>query len=96
MGVIMTTNYRIEFPDFGELDVTLPPSFDDFSWHNDVCPCFMRDNLMIWIDFKDPARREFTDALRFSLWLVNSDGEYIETICHTDNYEEILKHIPAM
>lgn len=34
------TDYRAEFPDFGDLDVTLPPGFDNCSDLHEACPSF--------------------------------------------------------
>lgn len=75
----MADNYRTAFPDYGELDVTLPEGFVDASWHNDVCPCFEiqtdadaqtgHAGLTLFIDYADPAKRELGEVLRFSATL---------------------------
>ena len=60
-------SYQIEFPDFdaaGEADALIAAGFKDTSWHNDTCPSFTRDGLWIFVDYVDPARREFPEAPR--------------------------------
>lgn len=62
-------NYREAFPDFGELDVVLPPGFVDCSFRNDSCPAFVDEErgLFLFVDYADPDRREVPDLSRFSL-----------------------------
>jgi hypothetical protein len=49
--------YKIEFPDYDDT-LSFPEGWIDDSWHNDVCPKFIKDNIMIWCDYKDFDRRE--------------------------------------
>lgn len=68
-------NYHTEFPDFGELDVTLPPGLEDQSWNQDTCPCFgivVRETertgvlgLTLFIDYADSGRSESPGEDRF-------------------------------
>lgn len=52
----ITPKYLVEFPDYGILDVTIPIGFEDASWRNDACPCWINDelHLRLMIDY---ARR---------------------------------------
>lgn len=53
------------------------PQIEDMSWHNDVCPSFtmtayalgrdQRDDIRLWVEHPDPARREFAGAPRYSV-----------------------------
>lgn len=54
------TSYRTEFPDYGELDFTLPTGFVDRSWHNDACPAWEHDGLRLRImaDYRDQSLSE--------------------------------------
>ena len=88
--------YQNEFPDFGTLDVTLPEGFIDTSWHNDVSPSFTRDNLLIWIDYKEPSDREFPETKRFTLCLLDPEGEYEKTLAHSDNWNIIVSAIDTL
>ncbi len=55
-----------EFPDFD--CATLPADIPEFMiaqpWHNEACPSWRTegDQLELWIDFADPAQREFPEA----------------------------------
>jgi len=69
----MTDRYKEEFPDF-KLDVAVPDGFEDVSWHNDTCPCFLNRELdvFLFVDYAHPDTREFPDADRFTL--LEADG----------------------
>jgi len=55
--------YKIEFPDYDDT-LSFPEGWTDDSWHNDVCPKFIKDNIMIWCDYKEFDRRE-TEGQQF-------------------------------
>jgi hypothetical protein len=66
----MTTTWRNEFPDFRPEDMpAIPAGFLDTSWRNDVCPSFTSDplGLTLWIDYLNPADREYPAWSRFRL-----------------------------
>lgn len=91
-------NYLQEFPNFGELDVKLPASFQDYSWHNDVCPSFAEEQkdgtlLRIWVDYADPAMREATGEPRFNLSHYTADDEWKRTIATSDDIQTILDEV---
>ena len=87
-----TRTYTSEFPDY---DGVLPEleGWTDSSWHNDVCPSLTKDNGMwkIWVDYVDPAMREFPDGKRFT---VSTTGSLSELDNHdrlkTDNWQDVL------
>ena len=91
-----------EFPDY---DVsTLPPIPDDFTstaWHHESCPTWAEDvstgitkrgDLMLSIDYPDPARREDGGGWRFNLHMVDGQGNP-EFLCGRDEWEPILTAI---
>lgn len=84
-----------QFPDF-KLDVTIPSDWSDTSYHNDVCPSYRKSfpsgrSLRIWVDFADPARREYPNSPRFTVQSMNADEEFMDDIVQTDDWEEVLK-----
>lgn len=74
-------NYREEFPDFPEAEMPeVPRGFEDASWRNDSAPTFQNTELllMLWVDYADPAKREFPECERFGLKRLGEDGAPIE------------------
>lgn len=59
-----TPLYLREFPDFGPLDIAIPPGFVDTSWHNDACPSWTHEGLglKLWINFENPDWRDIDSA----------------------------------
>jgi len=89
-------NMAKEFPTFDQSTLpAIPAGFVDTSWVNDQCPNFlgMGDTLGLFIDFADPADRDFPESSRFTLhdW----DGGSVGIIAHSDDWSEILAHIIA-
>lgn len=82
-----------EFPSFpASAFPEIPVGFEDSSWHNDVCPSIADEkrNLLIFIDFTDPADREFPETIgRFTVTRL-SDTEQLLT---TDSWETVLAYI---
>jgi hypothetical protein len=85
------------FPDF-TLDIELPEGFRDVSFVNDQCPSFQHDelDLLLFVDYANPAEREYPETERFSL-LRTEDGklpvEHREHIVDTDDLALILQKI---
>jgi hypothetical protein len=81
--MIMRT-WRGEFADFDEnLDTKAKDleslGFEDCSWHNDICPSYSlalpEDKyIQIFIDYVDPALREFPEWKRFLVIMVDQDN----------------------
>jgi hypothetical protein len=94
------SNYLQEFPNFGELDVTLPEGFHDVSYHHDTMPSFTRqrwperDFVTLWVDYADEARREIPGHPRFLLLLTtpgtDTTDETIVALLHTDDWPNML------
>lgn len=88
----MPDTLKVEFPDFDA--TTLPDSIPDgflaAHWHNEPCPHWIREeedgnNLDLFIDYPNPANREFPDGRRFVL--KREDGSVIE---YTDRWWRVL------
>jgi len=97
----MIGRYRDEFPDFGELDVALPDHFEDVSWGNEASPCFHSPaaRVFLYVDYADPAKREFPELGRFGLLEASQDGQHRPDeggeILHTDDFSRILETVEA-
>jgi hypothetical protein len=94
--ITQMAHYQIEFPDFApDTMPVIPGSFLDTSWRNDACPSFTSDvlGLSLFIDFADPAAREFPDGKRFNL--INQDhGVEVGTwSLETDDMQEVRAEI---
>jgi len=69
----MTKHYMKEFSDFDNgdaidkmLEQLKPHGFDDESWHNDTCPCIIKEisednRIQIFVDYKDPQKSEYPE-----------------------------------
>ena len=68
-----------EFPDFDDdlqaIAARLGEGWYDSSWHNDSCPRLENDalQLALFVDYVDPARREYPELARFQIIDLNSD-----------------------
>ena len=94
-----TPSYQTEFPDYPELDVTLPAGYTDTSGHNESCPSFERTLagglvVRVLIDYPDNDKREEHGTVRFTFWVYHL-GRLLEPTpaLHpgTDDWEEFLK-----
>lgn len=92
-------DFRIEFPDFPAADMpTIPAGFEDVSWHNNMCPSFASDafGLEIWIDFANPAKREYEGEYpRFSVSQQRNGVEYSGPSIQADSWDEILAFVES-
>ena len=82
-------DYKVEFPDFPDLDVPLPEGYEDVSEHNDVTPRFdrtLQDGrvITIWVDHPSPHLREVQGYARFYICCECIPG------FGSDNWKEIL------
>ena len=91
------TSYQTEFPDFA-MDVIIPDSWEDISYHNDACPSYHAGltpegySIKVWIDYTDPKEREFPQMDRFCV--VIEDNLLIETDTHEGNdWDAVLKFV---
>lgn len=100
--------YQREFGDEFDLgfDIRQFTNLTDKSWHNDVCPSFyfrIEDQyFVLWVDFKDPERREF-NCLRYTIVPANNYGDDLEPeiycdwesdqLVSTENTQEITRYL---
>ena len=93
--------FRMEFPDFPVEDMPqIPAGFEDWSWHNDACPSFTDESrrLRLWIDYREPEKRDLAGAHRFMLTRLTSErdpDEYEDVLTESDDYSEILEAIAS-
>lgn len=91
--------YQIEFPNYPVDDMpALPEGWTDTSWHNDACPSFQNQalRLQVWIEFKNPADREYGDEIkRFGLYNIDEDGGISDdtAIIETDDWQAVLEAV---
>ena len=81
--------YQTEFSDYPVADMpAIPADFVDNSWHNDVCPSFVSNDLWmtIWVDYLDPAMRETAYEHRFRL----TRGDDADLVIETNDWQTIL------
>ena len=73
--------------------------WQDESWHNDTCPSFFNEKLMLklWLEADDPKDREFEpgqmSSKKYSLLTVNNDQEHVDLIVETDDLAVLEKAI---
>ena len=87
-------SFKEEFPDFDPADMpAIPAGFDDVSWHNDMCPSFLneRAGLIIFVDYAEPAKREFPECPRFSV--ATWDNGACETTMDSEEWADVLAHV---
>lgn len=79
-----------EFPTFPLSSLpTVPPTWEDTSWHNDACPSYSTPRgYHVFIDFPVAEDREFTDSERFTVCDIDTG----EVQLHTSVWEEVLFH----
>lgn len=91
--------FRTEFPDFPATDMpSLPEGFEDHSWHNDVCPHFenAKGRISVWIDYADPAQREFSDAMRFTVSGITDEGYVGDVLDQSDSWDDVLSFLASV
>lgn len=83
-------DWMTAFPDFRIADMpdmTPLKGFEDISWPHDVCPRFARGDVSVWIDWADPAMREFPESRRFMV----THGDDGHTLIETDDWAEAVR-----
>lgn len=88
-----------QFPDYNL--TTLPPipaDWIDVSHGNDVCPAFTTpdDRWIIWVDYADPAAREFDDCRRYTVRPLDDEGCVTrddDATLHTDDWGIVLAYV---
>ena len=95
----MRLDYKTEFRYFDFEIPQIPEGFEDDSWHNNVCPSFIRvlgDRLItFWVDYKDPKRRERTWGLQFFATSEpnNDDINELDLVFETESWDEAINAI---
>lgn len=90
--------FQTEFPDFDPATLpAIPSHWVDSSWRNDACPSFEAgEGLRVWVDYADPANREFPESPRFGLQACEkNEGAALADIVASDLWEDILRHAIA-
>lgn len=94
-----------EFPDFDASTLPeIPEGFVNAHWHNETMPHwqFGEDydvpHMDLYIDYADPAQREFPESKRFTLHWAYAPTEHTESwlLEHTDDWAVILDGIEHM
>ena len=93
-----------EFPDFDAAYLPpIPAGWLDMSWHNDACPCWAvhadealgtYGDVYVFVDYFDPATREFPKAPRFSVH--DMGAEHTSVLLATDDWDEVLRLVREM
>jgi hypothetical protein len=92
------SSYATHFPDFPADDMpAIPASFVDVSWHNDASPCFVSDTLglELWVDYADPAKREYPGFPRYRVYQQRAGVEHSGPFIETDSWDDALMFIAA-
>lgn len=96
-----------EFPDYDgsdlpELAASLGNGWRLCAWHNDTMPYLahvsdLDGRYRIWVDWIDPAKREYPEGKRFilenTLWNSSGDCEEVDVAIETDNWQEIADYV---
>jgi hypothetical protein len=88
-------SFATEFPDFLISEFPpMPNGFEDFSWHNDACPCIYhpKRGLFVYIDYANEDMREYRGKARFVVFDPMS-CEDAETAFESDDWDEVLAFI---
>jgi len=87
--------YLTEFPDFDPATMpAIPAGWTDTSWHNDACPAFNTGKgMVVFIDFADPALKEFEDTKRFTIHTDPEVTDSNDVLFETDDWNECLAFV---
>lgn len=89
-------SFLIEFPDYPAAEMpAIPDGWKDISWHNDACPSFDAYGYHVFVDYADPAKREFPDTMRFVV--MDEDEESGEQVCRveSDDWAHVVAFITS-
>ena len=92
-------SFRSEFPNFPPRTMpAAPPGFGDASSRHDPMPCFINldRRLALWIDYLDPALREFPSGPRFFVTRIDGDGVHApdtDTAFYSDDWKAVLNQL---
>lgn len=82
----------------GTFEHTLPPTFIDSSYGNDICPSIYSKalQLKIFIDHVDPLKREEPSYARFGVYKTNELGETEGSLLESEHWEDVLNFIQTV
>lgn len=83
-------SYREEFPNYPPADLPpIPETWRDSSWRNDSCPSWEAGCVRVFVDYLEPAQREFPDVKRFSV----QGSDHTDTLFESDDWGEVLAFV---
>ena len=101
-------NWRDDFKECVE-DLEIPKNWKDLSYHNDACPSFEYKGFQIFINHKDPKKREYigigyekrfyiTRAIGYEPYLsfekqADTLEETIKILDDVNTYHELARHV---
>lgn len=93
--------YATVFPQFGALDVALPPGFVDDSDSARQMPTFIKklkngNVLRVWIDFKEKAKSKYPNSPRFTISVYNDSFQRMHDDIEIDKWGDALIYIRGL
>lgn len=83
-------SFQHQFPEFDAATLpTIPSTWTDLSWRNDVCPSWAIGKVRVWVDFANPEEREFEDVNRFRV----TDEDVAEILFESNDWQAILQFV---
>jgi hypothetical protein len=95
-------DYKKEFRYFDFEIPQIPEGFTDDSWHNNICPSFIRvlDDKLItfWVDYKNPKKRERTWGKQFFVTIEpnNDDINDVDLVFETESWDVAINKIDKL
>lgn len=95
-------SWREEFPNWDGGELYIPKGWEDYSWHNDVCPRAMLRvesetrtvEFSLWQDYIDVEKREYDNMARY-LFQIHVNG-YLIYHYETDDLSEAKKLVEGV
>lgn len=94
--------FRTEFPGFDPATLpAIPADWTDVSWKNDACPSFLAAagptwEILVFVDWADPAERELGGASRYSVQRHANDGDDGACSFSSDSWPAIVACVNAL
>lgn len=97
----MRCSYKYEFPDF-DFEIPDLEGFTDNSWHNDICPSFVRQlndtqEIVVWVNYANKKRRE-CGGRQFVVVVKDIEDYSLNFTCEieTNSWGSVLKKIKIL
>ena len=85
--------YKQAFPDFPAADLpVMPDGWQDVSFRQDACPSFRRAPFTLYVNYADPAKREFPESPRYC---IISDYAPDVTVVESDDWQIVFEAMEA-